>query len=302
MSPSDRPDASLLTDAALLEELRRRREARAAGVCDFCARRAVDVPPCGEPARHQAAAQHQVMLWAKLDAQPARLRGDASLVAEGAPPTQPLVSCADTLQAELVRDLVREVGRQTARDGNGPTLAHLMTEIGEVATALLERGAPQRGELVQVAAVALGWAEATARRYEAKQEHDRHQREAAQDIDHAARVLEVQPAGPAAFTAMAVALRADAARAEHRRGGLQYSKANAANVLALGELGAAHLTPHAADALAAIRVGLRVRKGGVALSFQRAVALADYLQECALVAPRVFHGKAEESMEAQVVT
>ncbi len=275
MSPSDRPDAALMSDAQLLEEIQRRHQARAAGVCDFCARRAADVPACGEPARHRAAAARRVAMDLT-----GNLRGDSALLADGAPPAQPLVSCVDLQQAELVRDMAREMGRQHRNNPDGPTLAHLMTEIGEVSTALLERGAPQRGELVMVAAVALGWAEHAARRAEADREQLQANLEARQRTDHAIGQLNANPAGPSGFLAMAASVRSSAQAAEHRRGGLQYPKVAAAALLALGEAGEAPLSPLAADALAALRVGLRNRKGGVALSYQRAVALADYLAAC----------------------
>src|SRR5678809_1469804 len=56
----------------------------------------------------------------------------------------------------------RELARLRRRD-IPVDLAVLMSEIGDVALALTERGAPSRGELVQVAATALAWADVAQR-------------------------------------------------------------------------------------------------------------------------------------------
>lgn len=296
MSPMDRPDPSLLSDAALVEELKRRREARARGVCDYCGERAIAANACGEGARHTAAARHETLLWAKLDAPlpPSvvlRLRDTEAAQASGAPPYRPVVQAANELLGELARDLMREVDRLLLRHRAVPVdLAHLMTEIGEVATALLERGAPSRGELLQVAAVAIAWADVAQRTSVALAEGRDRATDERQAIvlDEASRFESLDRAtGPAQYTMAAVLLRQAAQERAGRRGGLQITKEDGQRLLVmLDAMPDARATALAGEAALAIRLGVARSRGGPMLSNVRALALATHLEDCAILLPR----------------
>lgn len=293
MSPSDRPDASLLSDAQLLEELKRRRECRAAGVCDYCGARPTPANRCGEGERHAAAAKHSMLLWAKLDAPlppdaVQRLRDAEAAAASGAPPVRPAVpGAADMLEAELVGEVARELRRLRKREVP-VDLAHLMTEIGEVATAMLERGAPSRGELVQVAATALGWADRAQRQGQALAEaRDRalDAREAEADTDSSRFEALDRAAGPAAYTLACTILRQAAQERAGRRGGLQLVKVDGERLLRLLDdpsVEPVRAVPGAGEAMVALRVGVKRGRGGPMLSNVRALALAMHFEDCAL--------------------
>jgi hypothetical protein len=291
MTAADRPDASLLTDAALLEELKRRREARATGVCDYCGARATAENACEEPARHDLAARTTMLVWAKLDAPLApgaaqRLRDAQEIEASGAPPARPAISLAgDALEAELVAECSRELARLRRRD-IPVDLAVLMSEIGDVALALTERGAPSRGELVQVAATALAWADVAQRTglgVAAARDRAADAREIAAPRNESRFACLDRAIGPAARTQAAVLLRQVAAERVGRRGGIVINRHDGARLLALLEAPPdAPASLLAGEAAVALAVGARRKTGTTTLSGPAAVALAQHLEERAL--------------------